>query len=529
MHTDSPVIMPDRAVAILGAGPAGLASARWLEHCGFEPVLFEASEHLGGQWNPASAMSGTWNGMRTNTSRVLSAFSDLAHPPGTAMYPHRDEMLAYLERYAAQFDITRRIRTSTHVELLDRRDGGWLVRSQCRGAHRAEVFRKVVVATGRHVAADVPRIPGMDAYAGALGVAHTSQYSGIDRYRGKDVVVLGCSISALEISAELALGGARSVTTSYRRARYVVPKVISGVPTDHVMFTRAAALAAETATPDMLRRGLKALLMRAAGNPAQYGALAPDDDVLVAGLTQSQHFLTAVAEGRIRPRPSIARVENQTVHFTDGTSQRADALLLGTGYRLSLPWLAPSLAALLAVDEYHLDLHDHTFHPELPGLAFLGMYDQIGPLLPVLELQARWVAYTFGGVRPAPTQEEMQEGLARSRAARGGPRNVLMHAMALLFARRAGVEPDPARWPGLHHELLCGPLSPVSFRLQGPDRLAGAPAMVAAAAAAFGTLGSPDFTPENQDSPAPPLQTRAASRQHSLLPSTGSCSQPRSV
>jgi dimethylaniline monooxygenase (N-oxide forming) len=72
-----------------------------------------------------------------------------------------------------------------------------------------------------------------------------------------------------------------------------------------------------------------------------------------------------------------------------------------------------------------MNLHDYTFHPELPGLAFAGLYDQVGPLLPVLELQARWVAYTFAGMNAAPTRSEMLEGLARSRAARRGPENVL--------------------------------------------------------------------------------------------------------
>jgi hypothetical protein len=274
--------------------------------------------------------------------------------------------------------------------------------------------------------------------------------------------------------------------------------MIAGVPTDHVMFTRAAALAAETMPPEALASGMKDLVLRAAGNPVQYGAAAPDENIFVAGIAQCQHFLPAVAEGRITMRPAIARVENRVVHFTDGTTSQPDALLFGTGYRLSLPWLAPALAGMLRLDDSHIDLHEHTFHPELPGLAFLGLYDQVGPLLPVLELQARWISYTFSGVRPAPTRTEMLEGLARCRAARGGPKNVLMHAMALLFARRAGVEPDPAKWPELQRALLFGPLSPASFRLQGPDSIADAPERTAANAAAFGAISSPNLNQEEQ-------------------------------
>ncbi len=73
-------------VAVIGAGPAGLAAARWLIAEGLEPVILEAANRLGGQWNAANPASATSPGMRTNTSRVMTAFSDLDHPGGTAVY-----------------------------------------------------------------------------------------------------------------------------------------------------------------------------------------------------------------------------------------------------------------------------------------------------------------------------------------------------------------------------------------------------------------------------------------------------------
>jgi hypothetical protein len=361
---------------------------------------------------------------------------------------------------------------------------------------KVELFRRVVVATGRYVAPEVPDVPGLGSFCGMLGVAHARQYDGADRYRGRRVVVAGCSISALEISSDLALAGAQ-VTATYRRQRYVVPKLLSGVPTDHVLFTRAAALAAEVCPAEALAEGLRSTVLRVAGNPSQYGAPAPDDDIFAAGIAQSQHFLAAVSEGRIVPRPWIEFVDGREVRFTDGSSCEADAILFGTGYRISLPWLAPPLASALGLDRQHIDLHDHTFHPDLPGLAFVGFYDQVGPLLPVLELQARWVAQAFSG-SSMPSRPEMIEGLARCRARRRLPQSVPMHAMALLFARRAGVEPDPARWPGLERALLFGPLSPASFRLEGPDRLPDAARRTKEAAAAFGAIESPQFTPEER-------------------------------
>lgn len=491
--------MPSNAVAIIGAGPAGLVTARWLASHGFEPVLFEAADRPGGQWNAASPLSATWRGMRTNTSRVMTRFSDLDHPEGTPVYPSREDMHAYLERYADHFGLMPRIRCRTWVERLEKADGGgWLLRSRRDGEVRTERFARVVVASGRYVAPEVPAVPGLDGFTGALGAAHTSQYDGGRACHGKEVLVAGCSISALEIASDIALSGARSVTVCYRRQRYVLPKLLAGVPTDHIMFTRAAALAGEILPPDDLAAGLKATVLRMAGVPDQVGAMTPDENIFAAGITQSQNFLPLVAEGRVAVKPSIDAIDGRSVRFADGSTGAFDAILFGTGYRLSLPFLAPEVAATLGLDHTHIDLCDHTFHPELEGLAFAGLYDQVGPFFPVLELQGRWIAYAWAGVIPAPSREAMAAGLARSRALRGGAQSIPMQVLALLFARKAGVEPDLSRWPDLERALLFGPLSAISFRLQGPDRLEDAPELTAAAAACFGAIRSPEMNDEER-------------------------------
>ncbi|OHV90211.1 flavin-containing monooxygenase [Mesorhizobium sp. ORS 3428] len=484
-------------VAVIGAGPGGLAAAAWLSRNGFEPIVFEAAKKLGGQWNAGQSMSGTWPGMRTNTSRVLSCFSDLDHAPGTSVYPTQAEILIYLERYAAATGVAPRIRTSTPVERLERHPkGGWLVTSRVNGALQAERFERVVVATGRQTRPHLPKVEGLAGFAGSGGVRHSMDYRGAADYHGLSVLVTGCSISALEIASELAVGDAAKVSVANRRQRYVLHKLLSGVPTDHRAFTRFAALAGPVTPPEMLSAGLKDFVVGTSGSPEQFGAPRPHDNIFVAGLTQSQNYLPLVAEGRITPRPWIERVEGRTVRFTDGTSQEVDAIIMGTGYELSLPFLGRDIAEALELDGVHATLADHTFHPDLEGLAFIGLYDQVGPMLPVLELQARWLSYVWSGRIAAPSRAELHERLAASRAARKGPPQVLMHDMAVLFARLAGAEPDPRRWPELKRALMFGPLSPASFRLEGPDRRADAPARTEAAAAAFGAITSNDMTPD---------------------------------
>src|SRR6516165_2346244 len=113
-----------RRVALIGSGPGGLVAARYLKHHGFEPVLFEQDNDIGGQWNVRSPHSGVWPSMVTNTSRWLTCFSDLALEPEAAIFPSNQEILAYLKRYARRFDILSRVRFGARVKLIERKQVG---------------------------------------------------------------------------------------------------------------------------------------------------------------------------------------------------------------------------------------------------------------------------------------------------------------------------------------------------------------------------------------------------------------------
>jgi hypothetical protein len=367
---------------------------------------------------------------------------------------------------------------------------------------------QVVVASGRYRKPSIPEVPGLDSFTGSGGVSHTFGYKRPENYRGLRVLVAGCSISSLEIASDLATLGASRVVLAHRKQRYVLPKLIAGVPTDHLAFTRFSAFAGESFPMEAVAAGMKQFVLGAAGNPAQFGAPKPSENIFEAGISQSQFFLPLVAEGRIAIRPWLESVDGQTVHFHDGRSESFDAIVFGTGYDLHLPFLSEEIRQTLDTDSQHLDLFQYTFHPDLPGLAFLGMLDLVGPTFPVLELQARWIAYTLSGSLPAPTKDRMEADVADYRSRRGRPQTLPMHAAAVMFARAAGVEPDLERWPELGRALLFGPLSAVSFRLSGRDALDEAPQRFAEEVRCFGCMTSNEPTPMQIDQ----LQALAGAR-----------------
>jgi dimethylaniline monooxygenase (N-oxide forming) len=496
-------------VAIIGSGPGGLVAARYLKHHGFEPVVFEQDGEIGGQWNVRSPHSGIWPSMVTNTSRWLTCFSDLALEPEAAIFPSNTQILAYLKRYAERFDILPQIRFGTRIELVDRnaQGAGWLVRS--KGAEeKSEIFPYVVVASGRFNKPLVPPLPGLDSFCGQRGALHSFEYKDPERFRGRRVLVIGCAISALEIASDLAMLGASRVVSTYRRQRYVMQKLVAGVPSDVLAFNRFAALNAEVTPRESLSEKTQDYILRVFGNPEQFGAFRPAGNFLTVGRALSQHFLPLVAEGRIDVKPWIREVEGRNVRFSDDTWEEFDAIILGTGFELSIPFLSPAISDLLDLDALHANLYKFTFHPDLPGLAFLGLWEQTGPYLPPLELQARWITYVWSGIRPFPNHSQMNAAIAAYRDARRESQLQAMHRMALLFAREAGVEPDLTAWPRLARALLFGPLSAISFRLSGPDHLHDIEARIAAEARAVGAAVGPSFSNEQVSQ----LQDLAAAR-----------------
>jgi dimethylaniline monooxygenase (N-oxide forming) len=102
--------------------------------------------------------------------------------------------------------------------------------------------------------------------------------------------------------------GASRVASTFRRQRYVVQKLVAGVPSDALAFTRFAALNAEVTPSELLGKTMQDYILRVFGSPEQFGAFRPAGDFLTVGRALSQHFLPLVAEGRIAIKPWISGV-----------------------------------------------------------------------------------------------------------------------------------------------------------------------------------------------------------------------------
>jgi len=450
---------------IIGAGPGGLTSAKAMLDEGLEPLVFEASDAIGGQWHTSAAHSGVWAGMNTNTSRATTVFSDLPHLEGTPLFPSAIEIKAYLDRYAEAFDLARRVKLDSRVTNVERTAEGFSVGVESRGERRVYRARRVVVVSGRYNRPQLPDIAGLDRFEGRA--IHAFDFNDPAEFTGQKVLTLGNSISGLEIAAELAKDTTVEVVSSCRKPRYIIQKLKDDIPADWRWFNRAAHFVGRTLPPEEASAGLRDQVLTLHGNPSDFGGLAPSEDMMEAGLGQCQDYLPLVAEGRIRCKSIPVRVDGRQVTFADGTTEPFDVIIAGTGYPLHLPYLSQDLLTAIRADDEDLDLFEYTFTPAVPGLAVIGQFKLVGPYFPVLELQSRLAAMVFAGARPLPDEATMQAeaGALREMLRMGAP--LLYHDVVVDLARAAGVEPDVTEHSALAGELVFGPIVPSQFRLTG--------------------------------------------------------------
>ncbi len=425
-------------IAVIGAGPSGLAAAKHALEAGFDVSVFEAADALGGQWNTTAAHSGVWPGMRTNTSRAMTAFSDFPAPAEHALHPMAEQIRDYLEGYARAFGVVEHVRFRTRVEDVR---PGWTV--------DGEPFDGVVVASGRFRKPRRP--PVVSAFRGEL--LHAFDYPAAEPFRDRTTLVYGNGVSGLEIASDLAPH--TQVVSAFRTPRYVIQKVVGGVSSDWQWYTLAGALERRRLPPEEWGRVQRERILRVAGNPADFGAPEPSEDFLVAGVSLCQDYLTQVRDGSIVCRPEIASIDGTEVTFTDGSTEVVEAIVCATGYDVDLPYLralGPELA-----------LYQRTFHPELPGLGVIGQFLAQGPFLPLLELQARWIVAVWSGEATLPGEDAMRATIALP-----PPKLDAHNALALTLSEELGVAPEPADWLELTEPLLHGPMLPPRYRLSGP-------------------------------------------------------------
>ncbi|WP_446214329.1 flavin-containing monooxygenase [Micromonospora sp. IBSANI012] len=380
------------SVAVIGAGAAGLAALKALADAGVPAVCFEAGDRVGGLWVYGSPGSPAYRTLHLNTSRRRTEFADHPMPAHWPDYPDHTRVAGWLADYADRFGLHEAVRLRHTVDRVVPEAGDrWTVHADGPDGPVSVTVAAVVVANGhnRVPKSPVPPPPGT-CTARQL---HSHAYRGPEQLAGRRVLVVGGGNSAMDIAVDASYAAARTLL-SLRRGVWVVPKHLLGRPSD----TLNGALARRL--PWRLRQRISQTMLTATvGPPTRYGLPAPAHGFLQDHPTLSDGLLSRLTHGEIEVRPGVAGFDGDRVTFTDGRADEVDLVVWCTGYRVDLPFLDP---ALLGDQPDALPLYRHVFHPDVPGLAFVGLMQSTGAAFPLVEAQARLVAAQLAGTYALP-------------------------------------------------------------------------------------------------------------------------------
>lgn len=311
---------------VIGAGPVGLAMADALKRRGVAFDQVDSSDGIGGLWR-----HGVYQGVHIVSSKKSTGYTDYPMPAHYPDFPSSAQMLRYLESFAHDRNISDGIELRRKVvRAVPLADETWQVTFD-DGEERT--YKGVVVCNGHHWDKRMPQYPGR--FTGTL--IHSADYKEPKQLAGKRVLVLGGGNSGCDVVCESARVGA-ACDWSLRSGYWFLPKTVFGTPlTDLPIWN----------LPVWLQRlVLRAIVGVFIGDYRRYGLQKPGYKLFERHPAFGTDVLNYLRQGRVKPRPDIARFSGTKVHFVDGSVGEYDLIVAATGFNNSIPFLPKNLVPI---------------------------------------------------------------------------------------------------------------------------------------------------------------------------------------
>jgi dimethylaniline monooxygenase (N-oxide forming) len=420
-----------RRVCVIGAGIAGLVTAKVLRDDDFDVIVFDRSPTIGGVWAP----SRTYPGLRANNPRETYAFSDFPYPDTADDFPTAEQVRAYLDAYVEHFGLRPLLRLATEVCTVSRApepaDGDaspfeitLRPRDSQDPAQRLHCDF-VAVCNGVFSEAHVPTIDGRERFAGR--VLHSSEVTDPLALEDKRVLVVGAGKSALDC-ATWAAQHCRACTLVYRAPHWMVPRYFYGyIRADKVILTRFFELFVRYHSLSRLEsflhgpasslvrlwwrvqtRALRRLL-------AMPRSMVPDHPLPTGfeNIGIGIEFYDVLRRGAlVTKRARIAEFAGPTtIVLETGERVEADVVIFATGWRQCIDFLDADLREEVCRDgKFHL--YRHILPPQEPRLGFVGYASSTACQL-TSEIAAHWLSQCFRGELQLPAVPEMEREISR--------------------------------------------------------------------------------------------------------------------
>lgn len=367
--------MAHAPVGIIGAGPAGLATAAALRSRGLDFEIVDPGRGFGGIWDIDRDESPMYESAHFISSKTLSAFDSFPMPDTFPDYPRHDQILAYIRSFARSHDLEGTF--GVRVESARRADeGGWRVELS-DGSTRD--YRALCVATGANWVPAIPRVEG--TFEGEAH--HAFHYRSPEEFAGKRVLIVGGGNSGCDIACDAARVADRALL-SVRRGYHFVPKYVFGQPSD--VFAHGGPT-----LPAWLERRVFGVLIRRllVGDVTRFGLPRPDHAILESHPIMNTRVLHHLGHGDLEARADVSGFDGKTVRFSDGRADEVDLVVWATGYRREYPFFEETM---VDTSRGAPELYLNVAHRQHDDLFFLGLFETDGAAYPLLSRQGHIVA-----------------------------------------------------------------------------------------------------------------------------------------
>jgi cyclohexanone monooxygenase len=329
-------------VAVIGAGPGGIAMGIQLTAAGHDFTIFDRADGFGGTWR-----NNTYPGAACDVPSHFYSYSFALNPRWTKTFAQQPEILAYLERVASDHGLTEHLLVNTRVTELRWNDDAqrWSVGTADGATYN---FDAVVSAVGMLDVPNIPEIPCADRFRGRT--YHSSNWDHAKTTAGERVASIGTGASAVQYVPEIAADAAH-VTVFQRTPIWVSPRYDEPfTPEQQELFERdpvealkvrdAAFQAYEAANfgaDSEMTKGLtdmaREYLARKVADPELRAKLTPSYPVGCKRPLQSRAWFPTFS------RPNVTLETSPIVEFTerglrtaDGDTHELETVIYGTGF-----------------------------------------------------------------------------------------------------------------------------------------------------------------------------------------------------
>ena len=424
-----------KKIAVIGAGPVGLAALKNLLERGHDVTAYEQQSSIGGLWNyqedghkeyatlstdPRKYTSACYYSLIQNTSKLMTQFSDFPVPDSMPDILKHFEYFRYLQDYTKHFRLHDHIKLNSSVIDLRRAASSgasardvrrWEVYYESDGRSEMEIYDLVVVASGKFTRPSMPVYSGMETFDNT--VLHSMQIRRDDVFKNKRVLIAGGGFSGTEMVCNALNANAQIYWTFTGSAKNVDHNhwafsrflEANGKPWDHSI-TRHGQPYDVFGENGKLSTWLYTLNQCEAHPSPRY----PGDGYAI---TDVPRIKNAIHSGQVCLISPIDHFSETSVVLSDGTTlDNIDLVVFCTGYTKAFPFL-DSLWDKNKQVEATLYRHMLPAEEQLQGIAFVGMTFSLPSVFPVAEMQSRWLA-EFWACRsningPLYSKEELSE------------------------------------------------------------------------------------------------------------------------